>query len=206
MEREAQFESKVRPIVLTVLAIVIVVGMYLSYKQMLQLKKPLCEFVSVREQQQLSPRGSTLLHSGQNAPDFVLQAFPSGMVKLSAFRHKKNVVLAFYPKDYSDGCTREMYALSNDLDRFNNTNTVILGVSCDSLDSHRRFASDFNLRQLLLTDPQGRIAMEYGVKREGNTRARRVTFIINKEGNIQYILAGMPNDNQLLALIQNLQP
>src|ERR1700688_4399152 len=92
---------------------------------------------------------------GQPAPRFELTAFPSGNVKLADYAGKKNVILAFYPKDSTPGCTIEMCGFSKDLSKFASTDTEVLGISCDSVNSHEKFAGRFKLKQNLLADPGG---------------------------------------------------
>lgn len=88
---------------------------------------------------------STMPVAGEKAPEFKVAAHPEGEVSLSDFRGKKNVILAFYPKDNTPGCTKEMCAFSEDYSKFESADTVVFGVSSDSLASHDKFAKQFGL-------------------------------------------------------------
>ncbi len=142
---------------------------------------------------------------GQKAPDFELETYPAGKVKLSSFKGKKNVILAFYPKDNTPGCTKEMCAFSEDLSRFENAGTQVLGISCDSVNSHQTFSTKFNLKQLLLADPDGKVGKAYGVVADGKSTASRVLFIIDKNGIIKHVHQGMPENAQLLEVVTSLK-
>jgi peroxiredoxin Q/BCP len=141
---------------------------------------------------------------GQPAPKFTLQTFPSGEVKLADFAGKKNVILAFYPKDNTPGCTLEMCGFSADLSKFESVDTEVLGISCDSVNSHEKFAGKFKLKQKLLSDPGGNTARAYGVIAEGKSSASRVLFIIDKGGIVRFIHKGMPNNKKLLEVVSSL--
>jgi thioredoxin-dependent peroxiredoxin len=148
---------------------------------------------------------ATALKEGTAAPKFKLAAFPSGEVSLDQFVGKKNVILAFYPKDDTPGCTKEMCAFSDDLRHFEEANTVVLGISCDQTDSHEKFAAKYNLKQTLLADPDGKVGKQYGTVIEGKTTANRKLFIIDKQGIIRHIHEGMPTNEALLAVVKNLK-
>lgn len=145
------------------------------------------------------------LHAGDRAPEFSLSAHPSGVISLKDFIGKKNVILAFYPKDDTPGCTREMCSFSDDLEKFNNANTQVLGISCDTVDSHGKFAAKHNLTVPLLADDQRSVGKAYGTVREDKANAERMLFVIDKEGVIRYIHTGMPTNEELLATVQKLK-
>jgi peroxiredoxin Q/BCP len=127
---------------------------------------------------------------GSKAPAFDLPAFPEGHIKLSQFKGKKNVVLYFYPKDDTPGCTREACGFRDDLKKFTAEDTVVLGVSCDSIASHKKFADKFSLTFPLLSDEDHAVAEKYGVWVEKNMYGKksmgiqRATFLIDKQGKI----------------------
>jgi len=142
---------------------------------------------------------------GDKAPDFKLEAYPSGTVSLDHFLGKKNVILAFYPKDDTPGCTKEMCSFSDDLSKFNDKNTQVLGISCDSLSSHQSFVGKFNLKQPLLADEDGTVARAYGTIKTGDRpMSDRVLFVIDKNGTIQHVFQGMPDNAELLSVIDSL--
>jgi len=127
---------------------------------------------------------------GTKAPAFELAAYPSGKYKLSQFKGKQNVVLYFYPKDDTPGCTKEACEFRDTHDSFQSADTVVLGVSCDAVESHEKFAEKFDLPFPLLSDPDHAIAEKYGVWVEKNMYGKksmgvqRATFLIDKEGKI----------------------
>jgi peroxiredoxin Q/BCP len=144
------------------------------------------------------------LQVGDRAPKFNLSAHPSGTISLDDFIGKKNVILAFYPKDDTPGCTKEMCSFSDDLEKFNGANTQVLGISCDNADSHGQFAKKHNLTVPLLADDQCTVGKAYGTVREDKKMAERMLFVIDKEGVIRYIHNGMPSNEELLAMVAKL--
>jgi peroxiredoxin Q/BCP len=142
---------------------------------------------------------------GDAAPKFKLPAYPSGTIALDDFLGKKNVLLAFYPKDDTPGCTKEMCAFSGDLSHFEEAHTQVLGISCDSVQSHERFAGKFSLKQPLLADVDGRVGKSYGTVTTGKTTAARKLFVIDKKGIIRHIYEGMPDNQTLITLVKSLK-
>lgn len=152
-----------------------------------------------------SPREAVALpRVGEKAPEFTCEAFPEGKISLSDYRGKKNVVLAFYPKDNTPGCTKEMCAITEDYSKFESADTVVFGVSTDSVKSHEGFAAKFNLKQRLLADHTHEVGRKYGVVAEDKTTASRVLFLIDKNGIIQYVHEGMPDNAKVLEEISKL--
>lgn len=143
------------------------------------------------------------LNIGDAAPAFDLAAYPSGRFTLADFAGKRNILLAFYPKDDTPGCTREMCAFSDDLARFLDANTAVLGVSCDDVASHSAFAQKYKLGITLLADVDGTVGKAYGAIGDRPV-ADRVLFVIDKEGVVRHIHKGMPDNNGLLSVIQGL--
>ncbi|MBI1270054.1 redoxin domain-containing protein [bacterium] len=148
------------------------------------------------------------IQEGTQAPDFELPAFTkcSGETKISlkGYKGKKNVVLAFYPKDMTPGCTREMSAFSDQLDIFDLKDTVVLGISADSIESHRKFSETYELELTLVSDDNLEAITKYGVNKDGAPRAERVLFVIDKEGVVKHIQKGMPDYQTLLYEIEQL--
>jgi thioredoxin-dependent peroxiredoxin len=122
---------------------------------------------------------------GVTAPDFTLTSQEGTPVNLHDFRGQW-VVLYFYPKDMSPGCTIEAHAFQSDLDQYQKLNAVVLGVSVDSVDSHKAFCAKDGLNFKLLADVNHDISTKYGsVMTFGtNTVAARNTFLINPKGEI----------------------
>lgn len=147
----------------------------------------------------------TDLTLGTNAPDFKLKAYPSGEYSLSQFKGKKNVILAFYPKDDTPGCTAENCAFRDDLSKFNESNTQVFGISCDDVKSHETFSKKFNFTHLLLVDVGGEMARKYGCYKEEKGYSSRKLFVIDKNGKIQKIIDGMPTNSELLEFVKSLK-
>jgi peroxiredoxin Q/BCP len=130
------------------------------------------------------------VEKGARAPDFTLPADDGTTVRLSALRGKK-VVLYFYPKDDTPGCTTQACDLRDAMPTFQDLDAVVLGVSPDSVESHRRFRDKFGLNYPLLADEDHRVAEAYGVWKEKNMYGRksmgieRSTFLIDEDGKIQ---------------------
>ena len=125
---------------------------------------------------------------GDPAPAFSLPASTGKTVSLSDFKGKKKVVLAFYPKAFTGGCSKEMSGLRDQKAKFDQASTQILGVSLDTLETQTRFAESLKLPFPLLSDAKGAAATAYGVK--GLLWARRTTFVIDEEGRITAIFQG----------------
>jgi len=127
--------------------------------------------------------------AGQAAPDFALPASNGETLKLSDLRGK-NVVLYFYPKDNTPGCTTQACGFRDLHNEFEGADTVILGVSPDPLKSHEKFINKFELPFLLLADEEHAVCEQYGVWKEKNMYGKkywgveRTTFLIDRDGNI----------------------
>ncbi len=130
---------------------------------------------------------------GRQAPDFALPSQTGETVRLRDFRGKKNVVLYFYPKDDTPGCTREACDFRDALPELTRKDVVVLGVSKDGVASHEKFASKYELPFPLLSDAQGDVAERYGVWKEKSLYGRtalgieRTTFLIDKEGVLRKV-------------------
>jgi len=148
---------------------------------------------------------NVLLNPGDKAPAFSLQAHPTGTVSLSDFHGKKNVILAFYPKDNTPGCTKEMCTFTERHNDFDSLNTVILGISTDDTTSHAKFAADHGLVSTLLADPTRETGVAYGAIRGDRVNADRILFLIDKNGLIREIHNGMPDFDDLHAKVKALE-
>lgn len=133
-----------------------------------------------------------MIEVGQPAPDFTLQADDGRKVSLKDFRGKK-VVLYFYPKDDTPGCTAEACSFRDNLVRVTTKGAVLLGVSRDDNASHRKFRDKFDLNFPLLSDDSGKVTEDYGVWQTKNMYGReykgivRTTFLIDERGKIAKI-------------------
>lgn len=124
---------------------------------------------------------------GDEAPDFELPVEGGDKIRLSDFRGKKTVVLYFYPKDNSPGCTKEACAFRDNYEQFKDAGAEVLGVSSDSLESHGLFTIKLGLPFKLLSDEGGRIRKQYGVPSSLGMIPGRVTYVIDKGGIVRYI-------------------
>lgn len=150
-----------------------------------------------------------MLEKGMTAPDFTLSDKDGNAVSLSDFRGKK-VVLYFYPKDNTPGCTRQACAFAAAYDAFRAGNIAVIGISRDSVASHVRFAEKYNLPFVLLSDPD-RIAIEaYGVWQEKKTCGKvsmgvvRTTYLIDENGMIEAVMPKVKPDTnaaEILAML-----
>ncbi len=125
---------------------------------------------------------------GQTAPDFTLQDQDKKDVKLSDFLGKKNVVLVWYPLDWSPVCTNEHACLVNDMKSFEALDAEVLGVSVDSVWSHKAYAEKMGIRYSLLADfhPRGAMSEKYGVYLADKGITGRAIGIVNKNGKIAW--------------------
>jgi len=126
---------------------------------------------------------ATSLKPGDKAPSFSASSWDGSTVKLSDFSGSSNIVLFFYVRDNTSGCTREARALRDAVAEFEKRSAVVIGVSTDGVESHERFAANNELPFALLADPDGKIAQAYGVLRDSG-KAARATFLIGKNGTV----------------------
>jgi peroxiredoxin len=126
---------------------------------------------------------------GQTAPDFSLKDQFDKDVKLSDFAGKKNVVLVFYPLDWSPVCTNEHACLVNDMKRFETLDAAVLGVSVDSAWSHKAYAEKMGIKYSLLADfnPRGAMADKYGVYLAEKGITGRAIIIVGKDGKVAWV-------------------
>ena len=133
-----------------------------------------------------------MLDVGKKAPDFSLLNQDEKKISLKDFIGQK-VVLYFYPKDDTSGCTKEACSFSDDLPKFSKIDAVILGVSPDSVKSHKKFSEKYKLKFDLLADEEKKVVEKYGVWKEKSMYGRkymgveRTTFIIDENGKIKKI-------------------
>ena len=137
-----------------------------------------------------------MIEEGKPAPDFELQSDTGDSVKLSDFRGRP-VVLYFYPKDDTPGCTTEACEFRDAYDVFRERGAEVLGVSPDDVASHGKFKSKYELPFTLLADPEHNVAEDYGVWVERNSGGKtsmgikRSTFVIDRDGNVARALMGI---------------
>jgi len=144
---------------------------------------------------------------GQIAPDFTLPATDGSTVRLLDLRGKK-VVLYFYPKDDTPGCTKEACAFRDNLGVLQSMGVVVLGVSPDSVASHQRFAQKYGLPFPLLADEGAQVATTYGVWKEKKQYGRtymgieRTTFLIDENGIVQRVFPKVKVDGHVEEVIE----
>jgi thioredoxin-dependent peroxiredoxin len=124
---------------------------------------------------------------GSLAPDFTLPDGSGQPVSLSDFKGRKAVVLYFYPKDNTPGCTAEACAFRDSYEVFKEAGAEVIGVSSDSADSHQGFAAKHQLPFVLLSDKGGKLRKQYGVPATLGLLPGRVTYVIDKEGVVRHI-------------------
>ena len=138
-----------------------------------------------------------VLQPGQVAPAFDLPDADLNIVSLEEFRNNRNVVLYFYPRDGTPGCTMEAIDFSELEDDFKKLHTVVLGVSMDDCMSHGAFRDKHGLSVQLLSDPDGEVCQQYGVLQEKELEGRkktcvvRSTFVIDRKGLLRHALYGV---------------
>ncbi|GBC74393.1 Putative peroxiredoxin bcp [archaeon HR05] len=123
---------------------------------------------------------------GSSAPDFTAES-TQGRIRLSNYKGK-SVVLYFYVKDMTPGCTVQSIGIKDSMERIRALGAEVIGISSDDLESHKRFAAKYGLNFPLVSDADNSISKAYGVFNEEKGRARRVTFIIDRDGVIRHIM------------------
>ncbi len=143
-----------------------------------------------------------MLQAGDPAPDFTMEADKGGSVSLRDLRGK-TVVLYWYPKDDTPGCTRESCAFRDHYPTFQNQDVQVFGVSCDSIPSHEKFAAKYDLPFPLLSDPDTTVSTAYGVYKEKTNYGRkymgieRTTFVIDGDGRISRVFRNVKVDGHV---------
>jgi peroxiredoxin Q/BCP len=130
---------------------------------------------------------------GDTAPDFTLMSQSGTPVSLQDFRGKKSVVLYFYPKDDTPGCTTESCAFRDRYEVFQTAGAEVIGVSGDSNESHQRFAAKYQLPFTLLSDPGNKVRKLYGATAAFGLFPSRITYVIDRNGVVQYVFDSMFN-------------
>jgi peroxiredoxin Q/BCP len=130
---------------------------------------------------------------GDRAPDFALPTQSGTLVRLSDFLGKQAVVLYFYPKDNTTGCTAEACAFRDSYEVFKDAGAEVIGVSADSEESHQEFAAQYRLPFVLLSDRGGELRKRYGVPTTFGLVPGRVTYVIDKQGVVRHIFSSQVN-------------
>lgn len=149
------------------------------------------------------------LAEGVPAPDFSLPAHDGRTIRLSDYKGKNHVILYFYPKDDTPGCTKEACAFRDDYNKFKPFGVEILGVSTDPIASHQAFARKYDLNFPLLADEKKEVARLYGALNPEKGYARRMTYLIAKDGIIRRIMPNVTVDGhseELFTAVKALAP
>lgn len=128
---------------------------------------------------------------GDKVPDFELERQDGGFFRLYDLVGKKNIVLYFYPKDSTPGCTKQACEFRDQYEVFQEQGAEVIGISSDSVASHQKFEKAYKLPFTLLSDKDGQIRKLYKVPRKLGLLPGRVTYIIDKEGVLRYIFNSM---------------
>ena len=150
-----------------------------------------------------------MLEVGMKAPDFTLPDKDGNLVSLSSFRGKR-VVLYFYPRDNTPGCTRQACAFAGAYKGFQDKGVEVIGISKDSVASHQKFAEKYNLPFILLADTELEAIKAYGVWQEKKNYGKvsmgvvRSTFIIDAEGNIEAVMPKVKPDTNAQEILERI--
>ena len=124
---------------------------------------------------------------GEKAPDFTLMSHSGKTVRLLDLVDKKSIVLYFYPKDNTAGCTREACAFRNNYQTFKNIGAEVVGISSDDVETHRTFVSKYNLPFILLSDEKTKVRKLYGASSRIGLIPARITYVIDRKGIVRHI-------------------
>lgn len=147
-----------------------------------------------------------MLEVGTKAPEFILPDKNGDSVRLSDFLGKK-VVVYFYPKDNTPGCTRQACAFRENYSAFRAQNTVVIGISKDSIASHQKFAAKYELPFMLLSDPELQAIQAYGVWQEKKLYGKvsmgvvRTTYLIDESGMIEKVMPKVKPDTNAIDIL-----
>ena len=130
-----------------------------------------------------------MVNVGESAPMFRLPKSDGEYVSLQGFLGKKNLVVYFYPKDFTRGCTAEACSFRDAYEAFIDLGAEVIGISNDDQKSHEAFAREHKLQFILLSDPDGSVRKSYGVKKSLGLLAGRVSFVIDRKGIIRHIFS-----------------
>jgi peroxiredoxin Q/BCP len=158
---------------------------------------------------------STPLNVGSDAPHFELPDADMHMFSLAAQQGKRSVVLYFYPKDDTPGCTMEANEFTGLEEAFAKLGTIVVGVSRDDCLSHASFRDKYGLSVLLLSDTEARVCKRYGVMYEKETEGghkklaiKRSTFLIDRQGKLRHVMYGVQahgHAQEVLELVKDMQ-
>ena len=151
-----------------------------------------------------------MLEKGMKAPSFTLSDKDGNMISPADFAGRK-IILYFYPKDNTPGCTRQACAFAANFEKFKEIDAVVIGISKDSAASHRKFAEKYNLPFILLSDPDLQAIQAYGVWQEKKLYGKvsmgvvRTTYIIDENGTIEKVMPKVKPDTNAAEILEYLE-
>ena len=151
-----------------------------------------------------------MLEKGTKAPDFVLSDKDGNEVSLSSFLGRK-VVLYFYPRDNTPGCSRQACAFAESFEEFKNLDVAVIGISKDSVSSHVKFAEKYNLPFVLLSDQEHKVIEAFGAWQEKKNYGKvsfgtvRSTFVIDENGIIEKVMPKVKPDTNAAEILEYLR-
>lgn len=145
------------------------------------------------------PVGNRAPQVGDAAPDFTLPTQSGDSVRLADYRGRQAVVVYFYPKDNTRGCTAEACAFRDSYEVFQQAGAEVIGISSDSVDSHEQFAEQYRLPFILASDTGGKVRKRYHVPSTLGLLPGRVTYVIDREGTIRHIFSSQLNAERHVA-------
>jgi len=134
-----------------------------------------------------------IIKTGDVAPDFTLPDQEGNLVTLSSFRGRSSVVLYFYPKDFSPGCTAQACGFRDFYEDFTDLGAVVIGVSGDTVESHKKFVDDYLLPFTLLSDQDSKVRKLYGATKGFGLLPGRYTLVIDKRGIVRHVFTSETN-------------
>ena len=137
--------------------------------------------------------GSRIIRVGDKAPPFQLPDSTGKMVSSEDFLNKTNLVVYFYVKDFTSGCTRETCSFRDSYQAFKNLGAEVIGISSDSETSHEAFAKKHQVPFVLLSDRDGLARKAFGIKRTLGILPGRVTFLIDRQGVVRHVFSSQTN-------------
>ena len=144
-----------------------------------------------------------MIEKGSPAPDFTAPDQNGREVSLKDFRGK-NIVLYFYPKDDTSGCTKEACSFRDDIQMFQGIGAKVVGVSVDDVESHKKFVDKYGLNFTLVSDKKKEITQKYGVLKFTGS-AKRTTFLIGKDGKVKYVFEDVKPDGHSKEVFEKLK-
>lgn len=143
---------------------------------------------------------------GDTIPDFTLTDQNGDEFDSTSVKGKQNLVIYFYPKNFTPGCTKEACSFRDSYEEFKSLGATVIGISSDSKASHERFAKKYNLPFILLSDPNGKVKRKFGVKNNLlGLLPGRETYVVDKNGKVIYVFNSMNAERHIFKALEVLQ-